>query len=64
MQGTLTTSEVAELLKVDPQTVRNWHRDGLLPPAVRLGERGHFRWPEKLITEFLERQPAHPERAA
>lgn len=34
----LTVAEVAELLKLNPQTVRNWIDRGELP-AVRLGQR-------------------------
>jgi len=34
----LTVDEVAETLRVNPQTVRNWISDGTLP-AVRVGRR-------------------------
>ena len=34
----LTVAEVAELLKLNPQTVRNWIDQGSLP-AVRVGRR-------------------------
>lgn len=34
----LTVTEVAEYLKMNPQTIRNWIDRGELP-AVRLGER-------------------------
>ena len=32
----MTVGEVAELLRVDEKTVRNWIRNGLLP-AIRVG---------------------------
>ena len=38
---TLTTEEVAELLGVQPESVRRWARDGLLL-AARWGGRLHF----------------------
>jgi excisionase family DNA binding protein len=34
----LTVAEVAEILKLNQQTVRNWITDGKLP-AVRVGQR-------------------------
>ena len=34
----LTVAEVAEVLKLNPQTVRNWIDQGLLP-ALRVGRR-------------------------
>jgi excisionase family DNA binding protein len=33
----LTTREVAELLRVSPETVLRWHRTGRLPGGRRLG---------------------------
>ena len=38
---TLTTEEVAELLGVQPESVRRWTREGKLP-AARWGGRLHF----------------------
>jgi excisionase family DNA binding protein len=41
-EGFVTVFEVAELLKVNPQTVRNWIVKGTLP-AVRVGRRVRIR---------------------
>ncbi len=38
MDEFLTVAEVAELLKLNPQTIRNWIDNGQLP-AVRVGQR-------------------------
>ncbi len=38
VDGLLTVHEIAELLKLNPQTVRNWIDQGRLP-AIRVGER-------------------------
>jgi excisionase family DNA binding protein len=38
----LTVAEVAEMLKLNPQTVRNWIDQGSLP-AVRIGRRVRIR---------------------
>jgi excisionase family DNA binding protein len=32
-----TTEELAAYLKVDPKTVYNWARDGIIPEAMRIG---------------------------
>ena len=34
----VTVSQIAEILKLNPQTVRNWIADGSLP-ALRVGRR-------------------------
>ena len=51
--GMLTTTEVAHLLHVHPNTVRRWANKGLLP-AYRLGTRGdrRFKWEE--VEAFIE----------
>ncbi len=38
MDEFLTVAEVAEILRVNPQTIRNWIDAGALP-AVRVGQR-------------------------
>ena len=40
-----TTDEAAELLKVHPETVRNWIRRGDLA-AIRVGRNWRIKWPD------------------
>lgn len=40
----MTVSEVAEILKLNQQTVRNWGVDQGSIPAVRVGRRVRVRW--------------------
>jgi excisionase family DNA binding protein len=49
----LTTSEVAHLLHVHPNTVRHWANKGLLP-AYRLGTRGDRRFKRKEVEAFIK----------
>lgn len=51
MPAYLTVDEVAELLKINPQTVRNWIDRGELP-AVRVGQR-RVRICQSDLDEFL-----------
>lgn len=37
-----TAEEVAEYLKVDPKTVLNWAKDGIIPEAFRVGRTVRF----------------------
>ena len=39
----VTVAEIAEILKLNQQTVRNWIDDSLLP-AIRIGRRVRIRW--------------------
>jgi excisionase family DNA binding protein len=61
----LTVAEVAEVLKLNQQTVRNWIDQGSLP-ALRVGRRVRIRRSdfERLLTEGLNggqaRRPAPP----
>ena len=41
-QGLHTAEEIAEVLKVDPKTVLNWARDGIIPEAFRVGRTVRF----------------------
>ena len=49
----LTTTEVAHLLHVHPNTVRRWANKGLLP-VYRLGTRGDRRFKRKEVEAFIE----------
>jgi len=39
----VTVAEIAQILKLNQQTVRNWIQDGVLP-ATRVGRRVRVRW--------------------
>lgn len=57
----LTVAEVASLLKLNPQTIRNWIDAGRLP-AVRIGRR--VRVLRRDLDQLLEQsQPARRQRA-
>jgi len=49
----LTTTEVADLLHVHPNTVRRWANEGLLP-VYRLGTRGDRRFKWKEVETFIK----------
>ena len=48
----LTTSEVARLLGVSPNTVTRWAREGRLPCRLTLG--GHHRFERQVIEHIRE----------
>ena len=54
----LTVAEIAELLKLNQQTVRNWIDAGKLP-AIRVGER-RVRIRRSDLVRFLERGHTAP----
>lgn len=49
----LTTTQVARLLNVHPNTVRKWAKKGLMRP-YRLGTRGDARFSGDEIRRFIE----------
>jgi len=51
-QRMMTIEEVARLLNVHTNTVRQWNHRGLIK-AYRLGPRGDRRFTEKDVVEFL-----------
>ncbi len=53
-QRMMTIEEVAHLLNVHTNTVRQWNHKGLIK-AYRLGPRGDRRFTEKDVVEFLLR---------
>ena len=48
----LTTTEAAAYLRVHPETVRTWARQGVIP-AVKFGNRGGFRFRREDLDAFL-----------
>ncbi|OGE80915.1 MAG: hypothetical protein A3H72_02245 [Candidatus Doudnabacteria bacterium RIFCSPLOWO2_02_FULL_48_8] len=48
----LTLKQVAHLLHVHANTLRNWEREGLIE-AVRLGPRGDRRYKKQIIHKIL-----------
>lgn len=55
--GMLTTTEVAEVLHVHPNTVRQWANKRLIR-AYRLGPRGDRRFKREDLEGFLRRSNA------
>lgn len=49
----LTLPEVVKMLRVHPNTLRNWDNDGTLP-AIRIGKRKIRRWKKSDILKFME----------
>lgn len=49
----LSMQEVVKMLKVHPNTLRNWDREGTLK-AVRIGKRNIRRWKKADVIKFLE----------
>jgi DNA-binding transcriptional MerR regulator len=47
----LRLQEVADLLRVTPQTIRRYRRDGLLPPPIRMGRK--LLWPVQAVERAL-----------
>jgi nitrogen PTS system EIIA component len=51
----LTTEEAARVLRVHPETMRRWAREGTIP-AAKLGNRGGFRFKRVDLDRFLEQR--------
>lgn len=49
----ITLKQVSELLKVHPNTLRNWDKNGTLKP-IRIGERKIRRYKKEDVIKFLE----------
>ncbi len=47
----LTVPRLAELLAVDPRTIRRWRSAGHLPPALSVG--GVIRWRAEVIDQWI-----------
>ncbi len=52
----LTVSEVAELLRVSPLTIKRWGKRGKLP-AIRINSRGDRRYKKEAILWLLGIEP-------
>lgn len=53
MPELLTLQEVCELLKVHPNTLRQWDKKGILK-AVRFGERRDRRYKKEDVMQLIE----------
>lgn len=53
LQELLTLKQASELLKVHPNTLRAWDKNGILK-AVRIGERGLRRYKREDLVKFME----------
>jgi excisionase family DNA binding protein len=49
----LTSAEAAEYIQIHLGTIRRWARDGMIP-AVKLGNRGGFRFKLEDLDRFME----------
>lgn len=49
----LTLKQVSELLKVHPNTLRNWDKNGTLKP-IRIGERKIRRYKKEDVIKFVQ----------
>lgn len=49
----LTLPEVVKVLKVHPNTLRNWDKDGTLK-AIRIGKRNIRRWKKSDVQKLIE----------
>lgn len=51
----LTLIEVSKMLKIHPNTLRNWDKSGALKP-IRIGERKLRRYKKEDVIKFLEQE--------
>lgn len=58
----LTKANLAKRLSVSMSTITRWHRQGVLPPAIKLGRRA-VRWRESAIDSWLQERSHFDERA-
>ena len=60
----LTVTEVAAILKANPQTVRRWLRDGRLHGVMPGGTKLGYRIPESEVRRLLEGTTSEGKEAA
>ncbi len=51
----LTPKEVAELLKIHPNTLANWRMKKKGPPAIKI--HGRYRYPAAKVQQWLQNNP-------
>jgi excisionase family DNA binding protein len=49
----LTISEVAEILRVSPLTIKRWGKKGKLP-AIRINSRGDRRYKKEVVLRLID----------
>lgn len=54
IEGLLTLKEACKILKVHPNTLRQWDKKGILK-AVRFGQRGDRRYKKKDIMKLISK---------
>ncbi len=54
LPGLLTITEVSEILKVHPNTLRKWDKKGVLK-AIRFGQRGDRRYKQEDILQMVNK---------
>jgi excisionase family DNA binding protein len=59
----LSTEEVAELLRVSPQTVAQWRRKGYGPPFIQERPRAQVLYHREEIDRWLKANRKSPERS-
>ncbi|MER6399156.1 MULTISPECIES: MerR family transcriptional regulator [unclassified Kitasatospora] len=52
-------AEIARHINVQPETVRNYRRHGLLPDPDAVDGNGHPRWHPDTIKAWARRRPGH-----
>jgi len=56
MSSLLSAEAVALRFGVSVATLTRWVRDGHFPAPIRVGGRGHRRWPPELVDQFEAEQ--------
>lgn len=59
----LSTEEVAELLRVSPQTVAQWRRRGYGPPFIQERPRAQVRYEKEEVSQWLRANRKSPTQA-
>lgn len=61
MDSDLTVKEAAAVLKLHPETLRVWLRQGHFPHAYQFGRRGGWRIPREDLEAIKKAPPSHTE---
>ena len=54
----LTIEEMAEKFKCSKQSIRRWHRAGIIPAPIRCGRRA-IRWRESEVVKYLDQHSSY-----